>query len=65
MKKLSEPVKGALWFAGGMDRLIVSAYPEETKVIIPSAQPCYIVPAALWQRAQKALKASKKKGRGK
>lgn len=62
MKKLNRPVKATwYWFHTAQNTDIISASATDKD------GECYIVPSALWRRAQKALKASKKakKGRGK
>lgn len=56
MKKLSRPVKASWYlrdsfFYGDRDRICASQ--------VRKGHDCYIVPAALWRKAQAALKAAK------
>lgn len=54
MKKLSRPVKGDAWeHIEGEWRACTDA------VFKADTFPCYIVPAALWRKAQAALKKAK------
>ena len=61
MKKLKRAVEAVVWFAVGMDRWIVATDVAYTRKLIPGAQDCVVVPKALWERAEKALRKKGKK----